>query len=188
MTDEEILSLYFRREEQAIRETSDRYSACCYTVANRILQSPEDSEECVNETWLRAWKTIPPAYPHNLKAYLTSITRNLAFNIRRSRKALRRGSGEISAVLEELSECVAADGTPEEDLIQRELGQTINAFLDTLPERDRDVFLRRYYYVESHREIAQRYRLRENTVAVILTRVRKKLKQHLIREGYIHDK
>lgn len=187
MTDEEILALYFLREEQAVRETAERYGSCCYTIANRILRSPEDSEECVNETWLRAWKTIPPAYPHNLKTYLTSITRNLAFNISRSRKALRRGGGELEAVLEELSECIATPGTPEEALIQRELGQVINAFLDTLPERDRDVFLRRYYYVESHREIAQRYRLRENTVAVILTRVRKKLKQQLIREGYVND-
>ena len=187
MTDEEILALYFLREEQAITETANRYGSCCYTVANRILRSPEDSEECVNETWLRAWRTIPPSYPHNLKMYLTSITRNLAFNISRYRRADRRGGGEVDAVLDELSECLAAPGTPEEELIRRDLGRVINEFLDTLPERDRDVFLRRYYFVESPREIARRYRMREGNVAVILSRVRKKLKKQLLREGYIHD-
>ncbi len=187
MEDDKIIALLFDRNEQAVWELQKRFGFSCFAVAKNILPSREDCEECVNETWLRAWNAIPPRHPENLKYYLTSITRNLAFNRRRDQSRDRRGGGEIDAVLDELSESLAAPGTPEEAYFGRELGTVINEFLASLPERDRDVFLRRYYFVESPRTIAERYGMREGNVAVILTRVRKKLKKHLSKEGYFYD-
>lgn len=188
MRDDEILALFFARSEQAIRQVQRQFGAYCFSTANRILRSREDCEECVNETWLRAWQTIPPKKPDNLKLYLASITRNLAFSRYRCQNADRRGGGEIPAILDELSECVDASATPEENMILKEMGAVINEFLAKLPERDRDVFLRRYFFAESTREIAERYGMREGNASVILTRVRKKLRKHLIREGYVYDK
>ena len=185
MTDEQILTLFSRRDETAIREIQRQYGAYCYAVAHRILDSPEDCEECVNETWFRAWKAIPPQQPKNLKLFLAASTRNLAFDHFRRQESQRRGGGEIDAVLEELSECVAAPGSPEETVLAGDLETEINRFLAALSPRDRDVFLRRYFFTEPVGEIACRCGLRESNILVILSRTRKKLKQHLKKEGYL---
>lgn len=184
MTEEQIITLYQQRDETAVQESQRQFGAYCYTVAKRILRRHEDCEECVNETWLRAWRTIPPQHPKSLKLFLASITRNLAYDRYRKQGAQRRGGGEIEAVLEELDQCVAAPETPEDAVLAGDLAAEINRFLGTLPERDRDVFLRRYFFTEPVRDIARRYGLREENVAVILSRTRKKLKQHLCKEGY----
>lgn len=188
MKDDKIIALFFQRDEQAISEVQKHYGAGCYGIAKKFLDLPEDCEECVNETWVRAWSAIPPLRPKNLKVYLFSITRNLAFNRLRYRKAERRQGNETAAVLEELDNCIASVESPEDTVIAKELKQVLNEFLDLLPMRDRDIFLRRYFFADSIKEISQRYSLREGNVAVILNRVRKKLKQHLIKEGYIYDK
>lgn len=185
MTEEQILALYEKRDESAILESQKRFGPYCYTVARRILSSHEDCEECVNETWFRAWKVIPPARPNNLKLFLASITRNLAFDQYRRMESQRRGGGEIDAVLEELAECVAAPDSTEEAALAGDLEEAIDRFLGKLPERDRNVFLRRYFFTEPVREIARRYGLREANVSTILSRTRKKLKQHLQKEGYL---
>ena len=188
MTDEQILTLFFDRDEQALQVTEAQYGAYCRCVAGQILRRREDVQECVNETWLRAWQAIPPRRPGHLKMYLASITRNLAYNMHRYDTAKRRGGEHVDVALEELAECIPAGEGPEETWIARELGESVNRFLDTLPERDRNVFLRRYFFVESNRQIARQYGMREGNVAVILSRVRKQLREHLTKEGYIHDK
>lgn len=185
MNDEEIIALYWERNELAIRETQVRYGYTCFRIAQNILKSREDCEECVNETWLRAWNGIPPAKPNNLKQFLITITRNLAFNTWRRQTAERRGGGEMEAVLDELEECVSASGNPEDQLLGQELRNTINSFLENLTVRERDIFLRRYYYVESVQEIGERYGIKDGNVSVILWRVRKKLRKHLEKEGFL---
>ena len=188
MNDDDIIALFYDRDEQALTEIQNRFSGKCYCVAWRILKNHEDCEECINETWLRAWRSIPPAYPRNLKMYLLTITRNLAFNTVRYRTAARRGGGEIHAVLDELSECVASGSSPESDLMTQELGEAVNRFLEQLTERERSIFLRRYFFVESLDDIAERFGIRQGNAAVILPRVRKKMKKFLSREGFIDDK
>ena len=188
MTDTQIIERLFDRDEQGLRIAEKQYGAYCRRVASQILHSREDVQECLNETWLRVWQAIPPRRPKNLKMYLASITRNLAYNMHRYASAKIRGGGQLTAALDELAECVTGSGDPEDAAIARELGQCLNRFLERLPERERDIFLRRYFFVESSRQIARRYKMREGNVAVILTRVRKKLREHLIQEGYIYDK
>lgn len=184
MQDSAIISLFFRREEAAVAETRKKYGGYCYHIAHNILDSHEDSEECVADTLLRAWDVIPPQKPKYLKLFLAKITRNLAFD--RCRAALRqkRGGGNIDAVLSELESCIAAPGGPADELEFRELSRQIAAFVEELPERERNIFLRRYFYTETVSGIAKRYHLTPNNVSVILSRTRAGLRQRLEREGF----
>ena len=183
MTDEEIISLYFDRSEEAIAATQRKYAGYCRSLIARILGSPRDVEETLSDTWLNAWLSIPPARPEDLKLYIAKIGRNLALNRLRERRAVRRGDGS-DAVLEELGEVLG--GTTAEEIVgARELQQAVNCFLRTLPRRDCDIFVRRCFYAESAEEIAARYTLRPNTVTVSLHRTRKKLREYLIKEGYL---
>ena len=183
MTDEEIISLYFDRSEEAIAATQRKYDGYCRTLIGRFLGSPRDVEETLSDTWLKAWLSIPPARPENLKLYLAKIGRNLALNRLRERRAVRRGDG-ADAVLEELSEVLGSNST-EEIVDAKELQRAVNSFLHRLPRRDADIFVRRCFYAESADEIAGRYGLRPNTVTVSLHRTRKKLREYLIKEGYL---
>ena len=183
MTDEEIIALYFDRSEEAIAATQCKYDGYCRSIIGRILGSPRDVEETVSDTWLRAWLSIPPAHPDDLKLYLAKIGRNLALNRLRDGRAARRGEG-ADAVLEELSE-VLGGSTTEEVINARELQGAVNRFLHKLPRRDCDIFVRRCFYAESTDEIAARYGLRPGTVTVCLHRTRKKLREYLIKEGYL---
>lgn len=175
MNDNGILALYFARSEAAIRESEQKYGAYCFCVAENILTETRDSEECVNDTWLRAWNSIPPQKPRYLKQFFAKITRNLAIDRYRKRK---RGS-EISVILEELSECT---DTIEQAFTEKLIAESLNRFLHGLPARECSIFLRRYFYAQRVSEIAQRYHLTENNVYAILSRSRKKLKQHLKQE------
>ncbi len=185
MTDERIIDLYCRRQEAAIRETAAQYGNYCFRVADAILKNREDSEECVNDTWLCAWNSIPPAVPRSLRMFLAKITRNLSFNLYQKKRTAKRGGGEIAAVLDELGECVADRADVEGEIQARELGRSINRFVHGLPERDGNVFIRRYFFTESPGVIARRYELTENHVSVILNRTRRALKAHLEKEGYV---
>ena len=186
-TDNEIIELYWNRDESAIRETETKYGNYCFAVANNILENREDAEECLSDTWLTAWNTIPPMRPKVLKLFLARITRRNAFDKYRHDTATKRGGGEITQSLDELADCLPAPSSVEMELSAQEMKTCINAFLVTLPERDADVFLRRYFYVESVPEIAKRYALKESNVLMVLSRTRKKLEQHLIKEGMIDD-
>lgn len=185
MSDEQIIELYQKRNEIAIRATNDSYGAYCYSIANRILRSAEDSWECVNDTWLRAWSCIPPQCPKCLRTFLAKITRNLAFDRYKREHAHKRGAGEIQLALDELEECVAASSDVEADLFSEEMKRCIDGFLRGLPEQKRDVFLRRYFYVEPTAGIAKRYGLKEGNVLMILSRTRRELKNYLEKEGFL---
>ena len=184
MEDQKILELYFARDEQAIAETDRKYGSYCYSVANRILCSKEDSEETVSDTYLRAWNAIPPQRPTFLKLFLAKITRNLAFTRWRKLSAAKRGGGETELVLEELAGCIPGREQIDDGLNAVELAKTIRAFLDTLPDREQDIFLQRYFYVEDPETIARRHKIRQSNVNLILCRTRAKLKTYLKQEGY----
>lgn len=184
MEDAQIIAALFDREEAAITAISRTYGSYCTAVARRILTSSEDVEEVLNDTWLRVWNSIPPHTPGNLKLYLARITRNLSCDRFRSQSREKRGSGNTVLALEELSECLPASGHPGEHLEAEVLQLEINRFLSGLPERDRQVFLLRYFYIEPLDAIAKRYCIRQTLVRTILSRTRKKLKQHLEQEGF----
>ena len=183
MTDEEIISLYFGRSEEAIAATQHKYDGYCRSVIGRILGSPRDVEEILSDTWLKAWMSIPPAHPDNFRLYLAKIGRNLALNRLRDGRATKRGQ-EADAVLEELIE-VLGGSTTEEIVDGKELQKAVNRFLRQLPERECSIFVRRCFYAESPGEIAARYGLRTNSVTVSLHRTRKKLREYLVKEGYL---
>ncbi|MBR1780866.1 MAG: sigma-70 family RNA polymerase sigma factor [Oscillospiraceae bacterium] len=182
MEDTEIVALYWARNEAAIPATAEKYGPYCTTVALRILPLPQDAEECVNDTWLRTWNAVPPQRPALLRPFLAKITRNLAFDRYREATARKRGGGELPLALEELGECVS-DRDTEGEALAHELSAAIDAFLRALPRRERSIFLRRYFYVDSCADIARRFGLRESTVRVQLHRTRAKLRDFLREEG-----
>ena len=184
MEDEKILELYFARDEQAVVETDRKYGGYCFRLANSILHNDQDAEETVSDTWLRAWNAIPPQRPNVFRMFLAKITRNLAFTRWRSQSAEKRGGGEMELVLEELAGCIAASGSVDDRLKVKELARTIRAFLDTLPDREQDIFLRRYFFVEESETIAKRYGMKPAAVLRSLSRTRAKLKTYLQKEGY----
>lgn len=183
--DAEILELYWGREERAIYETQKAYGNYCYSIAWNILYSREDSDECVNDTWLRAWNAIPPKRPGRLSLFLGTITRNLSLDRWKEKQAMKRGSGEMELALDELAECVPAAHDTQAAVEAAELERMLNAFLRTLPERECNIFLRRYWYVEEYSEIARRYGMKLNTVKTSLFRTRAKLRDYLEREGVV---
>lgn len=184
MTDLEIIELYWNRNELAVSESNSKYGAYCFTVADTILLNREDSNECVNSTWFKAWNAIPPHRPEILKLFFAKITRNLAINKYRQAKTLSRGAGEFAASLDELRECVPDQNRIEYEIDKIALNESVNKFLKTLSERDCCVFLRRYFYSESVKEIAEYCNLTESNTLSILHRTRKKLKMYLEKEGY----
>ena len=185
MEDSQIVELYWQKNADAISETSSKYGAYCFTIANQILCSKEDSEECVNDTWLHAWNAMPPQRPNVLRMFLAKITRNLSVNRFKARGAEKRGGGEIDPVLDELADCLGGGTDVEAAYEVKELERCIHRFVRGLPERDGNVFVRRYFFTEPAADIAERYGLTENNVMVILSRTRKKLKLKLVKEGYL---
>ena len=185
MKDTEILDLYWAREERAISETEKAYGSYCYSIAWHILYSKEDSDECVNDTWLRAWNAIPPKWPDRLALFLGTITRNLSLDRWKGKRTMKRGSGEMFLTLDELAECVPDGHNTEAAVEAAELEHMLNQFLHTLPERECNVFLRRYWYVEEYGEIAKRYGMKLNTVKTSLFRTRAKLREFLEKEGVV---
>jgi len=185
MTDEKIIELYFKRDEQAIRESVIAYGTYCRSIAAGILCDPADAEEAVADTWLAAWDSIPPNRPKYLRLFLGSITRNRALSQWRKNNAESRGGGETAIALEELGECVGTAGSPEDAINTKQLGQTITDFLKREPAMRRNVFLRRYYYMERLPDIANRYGLKESNVRMMLSRTRQKLRNYLKQEGYL---
>lgn len=183
MEDHEIITLYWQRNEGAIAATASKYSGYCGRVAQGILASPEDVEECLSDTWMAAWNAMPPHRPDRLSLFLGKITRSLAFDRFRAGRAEKRGGGELPLALEELADCVPTVPGAEQAVEDRELEQMINRFLHTLAERECNIFLRRYWYAEPLPDIARRYSLRLNTVKTSLYRSRMKLKRYLEKEG-----
>jgi len=181
--DKKIVELYWERSETAIVETQKRYGGYCHYIAYNILYSHEDAEECVNDTYIKAWNALPPHRPERLAAFLGIITRNTALDRYLSDRTKKRGGGQTEAVLNELSECVPdekSSGCMADELALRE---AINGFLGSLPAQKRIIFMRRYWYMSSVKEIAEDYGLTESNVKVTLLRTRNRFKAYLEKEG-----
>ena len=177
MEDEKIIALFVARDETAITRTQEKYSNYCQSIAERIVGSHEDAEECVNDTWRRAWETIPPEKPTILASYVGMLTRRISLNRVRTNRAAKRGGGELPVVLDELAECIPdASGESADDFVVRD---ALNAFLTALPERTRIVFLRRYWYAQSVAEIARACHMSEGNINTLLCRTRKQLQTYL---------
>ena len=183
MEDTGIIDLYWARDERAVEETERKYGAYCRSVSYRILKNRQDVEECVNDTYVKAWTVMPPQRPFALGAFLARIVRNLSLNYYRAGHAQRRGGGQVPLLLEELQDC-AADG-PEQLLEAAELSRLLDRFLRQLPQKDCCVFLRRYWYMDSMEEIARRYHIPLGSVKSILFRTRQKLREYLVKEGIL---
>lgn len=185
MDDKKIIELYFDRSEQAISETAKKYGRYCHYIAFHILHNQEDSEECVNDTYLRAWNAIPPKQPERLRTFLGKITRNLSLNKWEKLTAQKRGAGQTEQVLEELMECIPSENNVEKVIEDKFILEILNDFLDKISADKRKLFVRRYFYLSSIKEIARDYGISESKVTVTLFRTRQMLKEVLEKEGVI---
>lgn len=183
MEDERIVDLYWARSESAIEETSKKYGAYCFKIAYNILVDKEDADESVNDTWLRAWNSMPPHRPMMLSTFLGKITRRLSLNRWRDRSAQKRGGGEMPLVLDELEGCIPSQSSVEQEIEAKELTRLINSFLDELPENERNVFVRRYWNLDSIKQISEYYGFSESKTKTMLWRTREKLATRLQKEG-----
>ena len=184
MDDAKIVQMYFDRDQQAIPATADKYGNYCTSIAKNILGNHEDAEECVNDTYLNTWNSIPPHRPKILATFLGKIVRNLAFNRYKYNTADKRGGGELPAVLEELAGCVSGKDNVEQAYEYKELVAAINDFLRALPAEKRNIFVCRYWYTDSISDIAARYSMTYAAVSMTLNRLRTKLHDYLIERGY----
>ena len=185
MDDELIVQLYWDRSENAISETDRKYGAYCNSIAYGILQSKEDAEESVNDTYMDAWYSMPPHRPSILATFLGKITRRISIDRWRNLNRVKRGGGEVTLALEELEQCVAGNHDVEKEIEKKELVQAINRFLDTLPIPERRVFLARYWYMDSIQDIATHFKFSQSKVMSMLFRTRNKLRRQLEKEGYL---
>ena len=183
MDDSKIIDLFWTRTEDAIIQTSSKYGKYCYTIAYNILYNNEDSEECVNDTYLKAWNAIPPECPNKLGVYLGKITRNLSLDKYRSYNAEKRGKGQLIRSLDELSDCIPDKRNAEQIIDNIVLVKILNSFLASLNRETRIVFIRRYWYMSSVKEIASDYGMTENKVKMMMYRARQELKMFLEKEG-----
>ena len=183
MEDNQIIALYFQRNERAIEETAIKYGNYCYSITYNILQNKEDAEEAVSDTYLGAWATIPPHKPAKLNTFLGKIARRTALKRWEYGRTQKRGSGEVTLALDELSEYLSGGVVPEHAIENAELTKLLNEFLRALPKEERSVFVCRYWYFDSIAEIAKRFGFTQSKVKSILARTRKKLCTMLQREG-----
>ncbi len=181
MKDEEIIELYFDRKEEAIAETHGVYGGKLLRLSDNIVHCREDAQECVNDTYLKTWNSIPPKRPTHFYSYLARICRNLSLDLLDRDKAAKRRA-EVVSLTQEMEQCIpASQRTAERN--EKELGRLLNAFLETLTPENRMVFVRRYWYVETTAEIAKRYGIKESALATRLFRLRGKLAEYLKQEG-----
>lgn len=182
MEDNRIIELFFARSEQAIAELSGKYGSLCRSIARNIIGSERDAEECVNDSWLAVWNTVPPQRPDPLLTYVCRIVRNLA--AKRARyNAARKRSSPYDVALDELEDCFPTADDPAKALEAAELSRSIDRFLAELSQNDRVMFVRRYWYGDPPAAVAKHFGTTAHYVSVRLTRIRSRLKQHLIAEG-----
>lgn len=176
--DEAIISLFFDRSEQAIQELDNKYGKLFHALSYNIVGTRQDAEECVNDAYLGAWNAIPPAHPEALLTYLCKIVRNISLKLYHKSEAAKRSSRHTVA-MEEIEGCISGPGTAETQIEAKELAQLIGQFLDTLTAENRVIFMRRYWFSDSCRDIAGLTGLTEKNISVRLSRMRQKLKQYL---------
>lgn len=184
MQDEKIVELYFERNEEALGETQRKYGRYLYKIAYGILSDKADSEESVNDTYLAAWRSIPPQRPSVLATYLGKLTRRISIDIFRRKTSSKRGSTQYTLSLSELEDCVKEQTSLEESLESKELAMLISAFLRTLPEEKRVLFVCRYYYMDSLKDSARYLGISEAKAKSLLHRTRILLREYLEKEGY----
>jgi len=185
LNDDKILDLFEARSETAISETLQKYGNYCLTIALNILQNKEDAEECVNDTFLRAWNSIPPERPTAFRAYLAKIVRNLSLDKLKQNTRKKRGGNTMTVMISELEECLASNTTVESEFDRGLMVQALNNFLEGLDSESRFVFMRRYWYSDSIATIAQGCRMSESKVKSMLFRTRNKLNAYLKKEELI---
>ena len=185
MSDAELLKMYHDRDERAIQVTMRRYRSYLMKIAVQILGDEQDAEECVNDTLHQVWNRIPPERPSVFRMFLAKFTRNCAINRYRKSRAAKRGGGEVALALEELGECIAGNSDPEHSAMSGELAAAVREFVKSLPEREGNIFLRRYFFTENVSVIAQKYGISYNNVNVVLCHARKKLREYLVKEQFL---
>ncbi len=184
LEDSEIIGLFFERSEQAVLELEKRYGKAVRQTAENILRDRLDAEECVNDTYLKVWSSIPPQRPDYLGSYVCRIARNTAVSRLRAETAEKRNRG-LDLILDELEECISSRENVEDRLEARELTEAIDRFLSSLDYDDRYLFVRRYWYADPVKDIAAAMQVRENRLSVRLFRLREKLRKTLIKEGLL---
>lgn len=183
MEDYNIIELYWQRDEAAIAETRTKYGRYLNTISMNIVKNPEDAEECVSDTYLRAWNSIPPSRPNILKAYLGAIVRNLSLDCYKKRSGERQRANHLTVLLSELEECLPAATTVEQTIADKEIAAQISAFLKTLPTDKQHIFVRRYFYCEELKEISRHLGFTQSKIKSALFETRRKLRIHLEKEG-----
>ncbi len=184
MEDSQIIDLFFERSEQAVEELDRKYGRAVRKTAANLLQNVQDAEECVNDAYLGVWNSIPPHRPESLVSYVCKISRNLAVSKLRRDTAVKRNSC-FDLVLEELEDFVPSGMNVETDYEAKELTAAVNRFLSTLCYDDRFLFVRRYFYADSVRDIAEQMHVRDSRVSTRLFRLREKLRKNLKKEGLL---
>ena len=183
--DEKIITLFFERDQQGIRELDIKYGKICHNLSYNIVNSTQDAEECVSDAYLGAWNAIPPTRPNPLLSYIVKIVRNISLKIYWRKEAAKRNS-IYTIAMQEIEACIADSKNVEDEVEARELARIIESFLDTLTVKERVIFMRRYAYIDTYADIAKRVGISEKNVSVRLTLIRQKLKQYLIeREVFI---
>ncbi len=178
MEDEKIVELFFARSEQGIQELNNKYGKICHKLSYNILNNRQDAEECVNGAYLGAWNAIPPTMPNPLQAYICKIVRNISLKLYYRKEAAKRSSSYTIA-MEEIEACIADPNTVEAEIEAGELARIIESFLDTLTVENRVIFMRRYWFSDSCKDIAEFVGLTEKNISVRLTRIRQKMKEYL---------
>lgn len=184
MTEKQVLERLLARDDGILALVEAEWGPSAAALARRILQSPQDAEECLQDGLMALWDTVPPLQPDSLRAYFLSLVRNRALDVYRAERREKRGGGVVPLALEELGDCAGPDSV-EDRVGAKLLGEAVNRFLGSLSDRDRDLFLHRYYLLEELPEIAEYYRMTRHQVSVRLHRIRKKLKDYLKKEDYL---
>lgn len=183
MEDKHIVELYWKRDQTAITETQQKYGRLCRYIAYNILKDDEDAKECENDTYVKAWDSIPPKRPDILSAFLSRITRNIAIDTYRRNNAKKRGNGEYEVIADELGEVLVSKDNVEAVVDDIAIKNALNQFLEKSPVNNRKIFMRRYWYMSSIKEIARDFSLSESNVKMTLLRMRNDLKAFLEKEG-----
>lgn len=185
MEDDQIIELYFQRAEDAVTETARKYGNYCHAISMNILSNEEDARECVNDTYLAAWNSIPPHRPSVLSAFLGKITRRISINLWHKKRTASRGGGEVALALEELEECVASRDRVEQRIEAEDLAKAVSGFVRNLPDQERRVFICRYWYLDPIGDISTRFGFSGSKVKTMLCRTRQKLLRYLKKEGLV---
>lgn len=188
MKDNEIIGLYWERNEAAITASADKYGDYCHSISYNILHNNEDAEECVNDTWLGAWKSMPPQRPERLSTYLGKSPETSRSIVSRNIPQRSEGLGQTVLVLSELEDCIPDQANVEQMIDEQILVKAINDFLYAQPEQKRNIFIRRYWHLFSIKDIAVAYGMSESKVASLLFRMRNDLKTYFEKEGSIYEK